>query len=584
MKKVLLTLLIAVTTLVGCTPEPDNNENKPDKFYGVFIDTAMFTNRGDFYNQNNGTDNLLFRFSTTKDVDGESVAASYLTIEADITLDENGRIPEGTYSVANGDIYPGDAQNLIDGSFFIDFTQNNIIDAYLFINGGEIRVEHLNETEYRFEIEVKGQNIEGGIGAPYEGIYEGAPEMIGLGATNESFVRADDFVMTEVTFVGSDEEETIALWYVSTYDEGYYELVTTGTTELLPAKQLSYYLVTDYVDKETLPKGSYNIDIHSTFTNNTIIEASYKTIKEFRLDEENNKVMVKYDVDDILVDGYLKINPRGVQQNYPMYDLEMVGFGLYDGYKLYYQNKPIAFYDGTASDIELVPIHYSEFSMVEGLYWGPQPANESGTVMTKPYWQMQFRVSTEEFGEQLIAMELFTKDGNTFEEGIPSGTYTVEPMSENLDITKSNFIFPGYYTTNDNGSLSGIYGTYIAGDFETDEQSGQTYFTMLYDCIQGGTMTVENKGDGNYKLEMDFTGKGNMSFSEITGLYEGKIETFDGNALTEEGGNNAMVKAAKKEQKHKVNAAHKGRYIIEGEDNNNFLKPAKSNLFERNFR
>ncbi len=587
MKKVIFALLVAATALIGCGPNNGNTDKpdpKPDTFYGILIDQAMITNRGDYYNQDNGYTNLILRFSTLGEVEGEEVAVSYLTLEMDVELDADGRIPEGTYSVANGDLYPGEVQNLTSGSFFVDFTQSTIQNAYMFVNGGEVEVTHNSESEYRFDITLRGLNYEGGQGTPYEGRFEGEPDVVGLGATNSSYVRVDNFVMAEFGYLGATEDGKTALWDVILYDEGYFELLVSGTTNKLPAKALSFYMIAENQGPEALVKGTYPIDMLGTYSDNTILEASYMIIEEFEFNKETNQVNITKGGSDLLTDGHLKITPKGTETvgniDYPVYNLEMVAFGIDDGYKFYY-NDIANLYEPepptTATDINY------EFSKVEALYWGELPADEAGTIMTKPMWYLQFNMEDPANGEQMMMMELFAKDGNTFADGIPSGTYEVMPLDENLDPTQPNKIFPGYYETNDAGGVSGIYGTYIVGGFETDEKTGETYFTMLFDCIQSGTMEVVNNGDGTYKLDVAFVGTGNMTYGNITGTYEGAITTVDGTA-TDEGTQVSAKAAAKQSARHQIKKAGSGRFEVVNSTSNGIVRPAKSTLFERNYR
>ena len=595
MKKLFFALLVAATALVGCGPDNtgtgngngNGNGNGGDKpFYGIQIDEAMFTNRGDFYDQNNGTNNYILRFSTLGEVDGEEMAVAYLTLEVDVTLDENGRFPEGTYTVANGDIYPGEVMNLTSGTFYVDFTQQSIDNAYMFATSGELVVKHLNETEYQFTITLKGKNYNGGQGTPYEGRYEGEPSIVGLGATTDGFVRADDFVGAEGLYLGATEDGKTALWQISMYDEGYYELVTTGATTKLPAKYLEFFLICENKGPEALPKGTFTIDMLSTYSDNTVLEAYYSVIESYEFDAENNTVVADFSVNDYFTDGYVKISPQGTttigKVEYPNYKFDIVGYGLQDAYKLYYNDITVLM-DGTEEptpDVE--PVHFDKFgSLTEIAYLGPQAANEAGTVMTKPFWMMQLMFADEQGNDdKMLIMELFTKDGNTFEEGIPSGTYTVPALDENLDITAPNIIFPGYYEVGNDGYLSGIYGTYIVGDFE--EYQGQMVYTMLYDCVQGGTMTVENKGDGNYKIDMNFVGTGNMSYSDITVAFEGKLNGFDATAVEGQ----AAKMAAKSQKNNKVELAGEKRFKVEAGTvtDNRRAKTHKSTIFERNFR
>ena len=587
MKKLFFALLVAATALVGCGPDNSgtgtgNGGDKP--FYGILIDQAMFTNRGDYYNQDNGTSNYILRFSTLGEVDGEEMAVAYLTLELDVTLDENGRIPEGTYSVANGDIYPGEVMNLLAGTFYVDFTQQSIENAYMFATSGELEVKHLNETEYQITINLKGKNYNGGQGTPYEGRYEGEPAVVGLGATSDSYVRADDFVGAEGLYLGATEDGATALWQISMYDEGYYELVTKGGTEKLPAKYVDFFLICENKGPEALPKGTFAIDMLSTYSDNTVLEAAYTVIDSYEFDAENNTVIADYSVNDILTDGYVKINPQGTttlgSTEWPLYKFDIVGFGVQDAYKLYY-NDIVYLYEPEDPGYEVEPVHFDKFgSLCEIAYLGPQAANESGTVMTKPMWMMQMMFADEQGNDdKLLIMELFTKDGNTYAEGIPSGTYSVPTLDDNLDITSPNMIFPGYYEVDKSGTLSGIYGTFIVGDFE--EYQGQMVYTMLYDCVQGGEMTVENKGDGNYKIDMNFTGLG-MSYSDITVAFDGKLEGFDATAAT---GQSAKM-AAKSQNNNKVEVAGEKRFKVEARSikDNRKVKTQKSTLFERNFR
>ena len=593
MKKLFFALLVAATALVGCGPDNSGNGNgngngnggdKP--FYGILIDQAMFTNRGDYYNQDNGTSNYILRFSTLGEVDGEEMAVAYLTLELDVTLDENGRIPEGTYSVANGDIYPGEVMNLTTGTFYVDFTQQSIENAYMFATSGELEVKHLNETDYQITITLKGKNYNGGQGTPYEGRYEGEPAVVGLGATSDSYVRADDFVGAEGLYLGATEDGATALWQISMYDEGYYELVTKGGTEKLPAKYVDFFLICENKGPEALPKGTFAIDMLSTYSDNTVLEAAYTVIESYEFDAENNTVIADFSVNDILTDGYVKINPQGTttlgSTEWPLYKFDVVGYGIQDAYKLYY-NDIVYLYEQEPDEVE--PIHFGNITLVEALYWGEQPANEAGTIMTKPLWYLQYTMQDEKYGEMMMMMELFTNDGNTFEQGIPSGTYTVATLDENLDIAQPNYVFPGYYTTNNSGALNRIYGTYIVGGFVNNEETGQKEFTLLYDCVQGGTLEVVNNGDGTYKMGMDFVGSGIMTFDSITGNYEGGITAVDGTALGEDT-QVAAKQATKSQNNNKVELAGEKRFKVEARSikDNRKVKTQKSTLFERNFR
>lgn len=590
MKKVIFALLVAATALIGCKPDngsgnTDKPGQKPDTFYGILIDQAMITNRGDYYNQDNGYTNLILRFSTLGEVEGEEMAVSYLTLEMDVELDANGRIPEGTYSVANGDLYPGEVQNLTSGSFFVDFTQSSIQNAYMFVNGGEVEVTHNSESEYRFDITLRGLNYEGGQGTPYEGRFEGEPDVVGLGATNSSFVRVDNFVMAEFGYLGATEDGKTALWDVILYDEGYYELLVNGSTDKLPAKALSFYMIAENQGPEALVKGTYPIDMLGTYSDNTILEASYMIIEAYEFNEETNQVSITKGGSDLLTDGHLKVTPKGTETignvDYPIYNLEMVAFGIEDGYKFYYNDVAIL-YEPEEPGASVVDINY-EFSKVEALYWGELPADEAGTIMTKPMWYLQFNMEDPDEGEQMMMMELFGKDGNTFADGIPSGTYEVMPLDKNLDPTQPNKIFPGYYETNEAGGITGIYGTYIVGGFETDDKTGETYFTLLFDCVQSGTMEVVNNGDGTYKLDVAFVGTGAMTYGNITGTYEGAITTVDGTA-NDEGTQVSAKAAAKQSARHQVKKATSGRYEVVDKTSNGIVRPAKSTLFERNYR
>lgn len=450
MKKIFAFLMFAAALMTGCdtptptpTPGGGGNENK-DEFYGVKFDAAEVLNRGDYYND--GTNSYIVYMY--KQENGQTVrllAGEIITPEVN-----DGVVPEGTYTVANGSLAEGSFDAAIEGSYYIrSYSETDYY--YMLVTEGSFDVKHV-EGGYQFTATFSGINLETGDAiAKTESRFTGAPDMIGLPASNNYEVFAPVIAQAELMDLGG-----VYIWDILLGDNG----AVQGTP---PAHLYEFAIFSE--NPETIPTGTFPIDGLGLGILDTQYGNWYTSI-----DAQGNKT------EDQGRNGYITIKALGEGK----YSIEAVSFGMLGGYKQKYEG-PIHIVEPDQPEVKEYNIDFAQ-------------ANFEGEYNGNTWWVLFLG---DQAADRLFVLYLNTPADSNAAAGLPTGKYTVAVTGE--PFTMDPGVLEGQSVS---GSMimdlkqTGVYDFPEAGEVNVTNNGDGTYaINFSLDGYQGDTLVGEYEGE-----------------------------------------------------------------------------------------
>ena len=400
MKKFYAFMIAAAAFMVSCvgpapTPDDDQDNGKNEAYYGLTLNDAQVLNRGDYYG--NGTNSYIVTMNKMENGEPARIfVAEIVTPEVN-----DGIIPEGKYTVADGAMAEGSLDGLLTGSFFVRNTEE---DGYIQLaTDGFLEVKHIAEG-YQLTAEIVGIDANTGSKvAKAEGRFEGKPKMTGLPASNNYSVYNPAVCQA----VYSPYGDGIAFWTIILADNN----LLNGK---YPAHLTQMILVVEDNGPEVLPQGTFYVDNYMGGVMNTQLI--------------NVNVLVESEtsqVEDYAVDGKLTIKANGEGK----YTIEAVSFGEFGAYKQSYSG-PVQLFDESVQDIE--------FDDAQARFQGEYEGNT---------WWVLFLL--DQAGDNLFQLYVNTPGDNTAAAGIPTGEYEVAGTMEPFTIDEGYVDEEGYA----NGSM-----------------------------------------------------------------------------------------------------------------------------------
>lgn len=399
MKKFFAFMIAAAALMVGCggngepTPEPEPDVN--EDYYGLILNDAQVLNRGDYYN--NGTNSYIVTLNKL-----ENGEPARIFIAEIVTPEVNdGIIPEGKYTVADGAMAEGSLDGILAGSFFV---RNTAEDGYIQLaTDGFLEVKHIAEG-YQLTAEISGIDASTGESvSKAEGRFEGQPKMTGLPASNNYTVYNPAVCQAVYTPYG----DGIALWTIILADNN----LINGK---YPARITQMVLVVEDNGPEVLPQGTFYVDNYLGGVMNTQL-VNVNVLMESETSE----------VEDYAVDGKLTIKANGEGN----YTVEAVSFGELGAYKQSYSGA-VQLFDESVQEIE--------FNAAQANFQGEYEGNT---------WWVLFLIDQQ--GDNLFQLYVNTPGDNTAAAGIPTGEYAVAGTMEPFTIDEGYVDDEGYA----NGSM-----------------------------------------------------------------------------------------------------------------------------------
>lgn len=431
MKKFFAFMIAAAALMVGCgdngepTPEPEPNGN--EDYFGLILNDAQVLNRGDYYN--NGTNSYIITMNKLENKEPARIfVAEIITPEVN-----DGIIPEGKYTVADGAMAEGSMDTILGGSFFV---RNTGEDGYIQLaTDGFLQVKHLENGGYQLTAEIIGIDATTGESvSKAEGRFEGQPKMIGLPASNNYTVYNPAVCQAVYTPYG----DGIAFWTIILADNN----LINGK---YPARITQMVLVVEDNGPEVLPQGTFYVDNYLGGVMNTQL-VNVNVLMESETSE----------VEDYAVDGKLTIKANGEGK----YTVEAVSFGELGAYKQSYSGA-VQLFDESTQEIE--------FDAAQANFQGEYEGNT---------WWVLFLI--DQAGDNLFQLYVNTPGDNTAAAGIPTGEYAVAGTMEPFTIDEGFVDEEGYA----NGSMVLNMAQNQVKDFVT---GGAAYITNNGD----GTYTID---------------------------------------------------------------------------------------------
>lgn len=454
MKKLFCALMVAAVALMSSCGTPDEpgkgGGNNNDTFYGYEMNGVTVTNiGGDDYVFQMSYD--IFDEETGKYLTSERFVSAYVTIPG---VDEDNIFPEGTYSVDKGS--ESDNGYYVIGSWY----QNNVSEApyMMIVNNGQLEVKHTTDG-YRLTVLVHGVNVETGK------------------AINDIECRYEGDIDAIYGNTWTMANEGIAEW------GGTVDGVSYWTLNLITVQGYMFDLSinTEAIDEEDIPNGipsgKYVIDFG--------YEAGYAD--PFYYDAQTGSIYGStlgilyengaYQPAEGLVGGEINI--------------ENDGKGGYTVDINYYNNNFIPY-----------TLHFQgSVEHSNGTIWnlGEYVNDATLSYLGGNAWNVS--VGASEL-DMYFYLNFFTEEGLTFEDGIPSGTYTCNDTKEPNTILAGAIDEEGYYL---GGSLF-----------------GNSTLSVLYDVLVSGTVTVTNNGNGAYMFDVALDGDATGVTNHYLGKFSGK--------------------------------------------------------------
>ena len=458
-------MMVAATALFASC-NPDNGEgtgtgnngggNTEKPFYGFTVDGADVSAIG-------GDDYIFQMYILDEAGSVMRLMSAHVTVPG--VVDDV--IPEGTYKLKEGEI--GDTGMYFKGSYY----ENASADSgyYMLVTDGELELKHTAKG-YRATVSADGINAEDGSAIKdIECRYEGDLEIVG-----NALPYVEDTAYA--VYLGADENG--ANWWVFEYDvnESYY---------------VDFYLLTNTSFEEGIPSGKYPFAM--TGAAGTAVP-SYSTSQGY-----SGSMLVFWDAEaesGYIADLFLGGEVNVVKNDDGTYSLDAIYYSYYNIPSVASYEGEVYFYDQTASEGGDEEGYELNIDVAQFVYAG------GGTWLA---------YLVDAANDAMCVLDVYCDEENTFEDGLPAGTYTVADTYAPFTIGA--------------GALDASY-NYDGGSCVTDAA-----FTKLYDVILGGEMVVGE----NYATEVAFEG---MMYN-WSGSFAGEAMVVDGTAV-------APAKAAAKLQ------------------------------------
>ncbi len=477
MKKLFFPItLFALAFMATSCGEPSDSIT-PDK---AELTTAVTVHRGDWYNT--GTSNYIVRLiNKSTDSNGNVSIDRIAVVELNAIAASAGdnSLPSGTYKMSSKGhaawtMAPGAVSGnaIVSGSYYFLFDDKGAAKKQIFATSGEVNVSRSGE-QYIISVSMSGDN------EAFEGTFNGA---ITSGGLKNDYVQLD-FAGAHGLFYGDFYGVGCTNWTIFLYDSVY-----ASSSEANPQGQLLYFdaLTTGLTTiDEGIAAGTYSIDFLGLGSSFMIFSSMYNNI-----DSAGSAT-------DTLVDGTVTISRNGSK-----YTIQGTIFGLANAYKFSYTGtvgtSKGGSSDGTSDDAttgltaDLALALDGASLYYEGIY-------TDGTTQGAPYWYVELTDSAKKYA---IGMFVNT-NSSVYSEGIPSGEYNVNENYAAFCIDR------GIYED------SQYYGSWLCPSDKDNEYTA---------AINGGTMTVTNKGGNVYIFAVDFTDPQNH---KITGTFEGTASASD---------------------------------------------------------
>lgn len=460
MKKFFAFMIAAAALMVGCggneVPDPDPNPNGGEEYYGLILNDAQVLNRGDYYG--NGTNSYIVTMNKMENGEPARIfVAEIVTPEVN-----DGIIPEGKYTVADGAMAEGSLDGLLTGSFFVRNTAEN---GYIQLaTDGFLEVKHIAEG-YQLTAEISGIDASTGESvSKAEGRFEGQPKMIGLPASNNYTVYNPAVCQAVYTPYG----DGIAFWTIIMADNN----LINGK---YPARITQMILVVEDNGPEVLPQGTFYVDNYL----GGVMNAQLVNVNVLMESETS-------EVEDYAVDGKLTIKANGEGK----YTVEAVSFGEFGAYKQSYSGA-VQLFDESVQEIE--------FDAAQARFQGEYEGNT---------WWVLFLL--DQAGDNLFQLYVNTPGDNTAAAGIPTGEYAVAGTMEPFTIDEGYVDEEGYA----NGSMvlnmaQNQVKDLVTGGAAYITNNGDGTYTIDVEFVGYNGDTILGSYAGAMKITDDTAGGGN---------------------------------------------------------------------------
>ena len=524
MRKLFYAFLFAAVALIGgCTPDDNIPEVDLEGGYNGFeMNDCEVYYRGDFYGD--GQDNYVVFFGH-KDKEGEYTRRVAFEITPSEVSED--KVPLGTYSVSAGNMKPGNADQLLTGSYYIRDTESAftmlIKDATLTISyngekksylmeasvGGDYNInveeeetEDTEEGEESEDEEEEEEVVEPDKIVDIECRFEGMPVMSGLDVSGK-FVNITPFLyevsydevevasgktMAEWTFAAYDLNCYMYTMYMMAYEYGDKAMMEQFQNFQIPAYGSYFVIYTEIPERENgeplvLPMGRFQVDGFNTGYLGTALGATALVV--------TNGAEGLEEVEDAAYDGLVTISPEGEGK----YSITTTMYCFHDAYTINY-NQDLKIYNQTEVELNLDEANAELGS--NGMYLDWQEHIEGD------HWIM---TGTSGFvdniagNETYIELHIYPEEKADPKKGLPSGTYTFDKTKEPGTIAIG--------TVSDEGYVSGSVLYNAKGEVTS--------------LLLSGELQVINNGDGLYSVVYNFEDQDSIYYygrGYCSGVYE----------------------------------------------------------------
>lgn len=468
MKKAFYAFILAAASLmIGCNP----SEPEEPAYEGNVMNYCTVTNLGDF--GDNGNTQFLVQMATLNE---QGSFTTLMSAHFETEQMSGDAVPVGTFTLLEGD-YVNDAY--FDGSFYMTSSTTSI--DYLLVTDGTIKIEQIADG-YRFTVEADGYDQATGDACDtakcrYEGTCSVKSNCYDTDWGGAVFQGRMDGGIPYWVLQLDDHFKYILNLYINTTNSAYQEGIPSGRY---------------YIDSSMQPG---HID-----ASYAIGPGEFGGSLVYRAKEDGT-----FEPHNLMIGGYVDITKKG--NFYTLEDSEGNPYDVCD-----YEIK-VVFYNG--SYIPYVAEYSGAIEMFDN---SAEP--EYDTYLYLLYyggnkWCIMHGVEKEDY---VAVFYVYAAEDNTFEQGLSSGKYVVAvdpspwatlPSGEPFTIVPAEII---------NNKLAAGY------------QSAVWNWSMsnVYDAITYGSMVVDNKGDGNYKIELDLGG--GLGYVKFTTTFEGKADAVNDNS------------------------------------------------------
>lgn len=470
MRKFFYTFLFAAAALLSScgVDEPTPEIDLSDEYMGLeLMNHLEVYYRGDFYND--GGNNFVVYVGQAEDKEGTSFLRRAV-FELNTTKVNEANVPVGTFSIQNGDMMKGNADQFLVGSYYLRQTDSPF---YMLMEEATLTIADNGDGTYAVEAKVSGNedftaepevDENGDLEEPeifpdFEFKLTATPVMTGMNKATGPVQILPNCVLGEQTYAPVlsayyDVEQGFAKWEFELIDFPYYYLLTQQQLVDYHGSACVFtvykQLTGDEEFDKIIPTGNIIIDGANTGYLNTALGTQ----------------VVGYDfVDGQLIefgdsarDGSFNIKVEGDG----VYTVSGIIYGTDNAYT-FTTTAPIYFEDLTQVTMQLDPTDAENGT--NGLYIDYQE-NVAGNM-----WVL---TGMDSRNGLILELKLAAGDEDTTN-GVPSGTYTLEDGS----------LLPSSAIYDAEGAALGI----------TD-----------------GSVTVENIGNGTYSVRFELIGEDTVKY------------------------------------------------------------------------